>query len=159
MPAAQINIFTNTPSYLVYKHLAKISEKIYLVYKLFKNKFAVCVCSPTTWQFSQLPLAVLQVVLPHTCAGYSRGQLDLWLYCSIYISESLHPSIRCVTQEDFHVRTKAKSCFDIVLGICKSSSHVTGLPHSPYMLYNREHTAFQRKYTLLTDFAVVSIFS
>jgi hypothetical protein len=45
--------------------LAKISYKINIYIKLFKNQFAMCICLPAKQQFSQPPLTAVPLILPH----------------------------------------------------------------------------------------------
>jgi hypothetical protein len=54
--------------------------------KLLKNKFAMCLCSPAMWWFSQLPLAALPSVLH---AGVN--------HITVYVYEIFQPLICCIT--------------------------------------------------------------
>jgi hypothetical protein len=60
--------------------------------QLFKNKFVVRIYSPTTWQFVQLPLVALPIILPHADAISVEGSR----ICNpviIYVCEIFHQSI------------------------------------------------------------------
>jgi hypothetical protein len=46
----------------------KLQIKFIIFIKLFKHKSEMCICSPTMRQFSQLPQAVLPVILPQANA-------------------------------------------------------------------------------------------
>lgn len=85
-------------------------------------------CSPTIWKFFYPPL-MLCVIL-HNAVGIKVEVSWISGCITVYASKIFHLSLHYVKQEDFHIRTKAKTCcfnFERFL-------HAIGRPHSPGLL-------------------------
>lgn len=92
---AQLSIHTSKYQIIHYpsiqnSQLANASKKIPNIFmKFIKNKFAMSICSPATWQFPQLTLSVWPVILT-SCRHHYR-QCRLGEFMIIHILQNMCP--------------------------------------------------------------------